>query len=81
MSRPADTLLADALLLPDAERADLATRLIESLDPGVDDDAESAWDAEIRDRLDDLDAGRVRPVPWREARRMILDDHDDAPGR
>ena len=80
MIRPIEHLLADALLLPVAERADLATQLIESLDPGVDDDAEAAWDVEIRDRLEDFDAGRIRPVPWVEARRMILDD-GDAPGR
>lgn len=36
MNRPAGTLL------PDAGRADLATRLLENLDPSDDDDIESA---------------------------------------
>lgn len=81
MNRPMGHVLEDALRLPEAQRGDLAARLIESLDPGADDDAESAWGVELRDRLDDLDAGRVPPIPWAEARRMILDDADDAPGR
>jgi hypothetical protein len=34
---------------------------------------EAAWEKEIRRRLDDLDAGRVQPVPWPEARRLILE--------
>jgi len=45
-------LLAEALRLPDAERAALAGELIQSLDAAVDDDAEAAWHAEIRARLD-----------------------------
>ena len=80
MIRTAGALLDDALQLTESERAELAARLIESLDPEADDDVAVAWDAEIRDRLDDFDAGRIRPVPWNEARRMILDD-DDALGR
>ena len=72
MTSPAQKLLEDALRLPEGERADLAARLIESLDPQADDDVQGAWGAEIRRRLAELDAGSVQPIPWPEARRRIL---------
>ena len=30
------------------------------------------WSEEIRRRLDEVDTGTVRPIPWSEARRRIL---------
>jgi putative addiction module component (TIGR02574 family) len=74
MTRPASRLLEEALRLSDADRAELAARLIDSLDPDA--DAEAAWGEEVQRRLDDLEQGRVRSVPWTEARRQILDDGD-----
>ncbi len=65
-------LLAEALQLPPEERAALAGELIQSLDSEVDDDAEAAWSAEIRRRIERLDAGLAKTVPWAEARRRIL---------
>jgi putative addiction module component (TIGR02574 family) len=61
-------LLEDALRLSDQERADMAARLIDSLDPEMDADVASAWDAEIHRRLGELDTGVVMPVPRPEAR-------------
>lgn len=78
MTRNADELLDEALRLPESDRAELATRLIDSLDPAADDDVETAWAAEIHRRLDDLDHGRVATVPWAEARRLIMDDADES---
>ncbi|MDP6085593.1 MAG: addiction module protein [Nitrospinota bacterium] len=64
-------LLEEALKLPQDARAALAASLLDSLDQEVDEDAESAWQAEIDRRLRELDSGRVKPVPWSEARRRI----------
>ena len=64
-------LLAEALLLSDEERAALAGELIQSLEREVDADAEAAWSAEIRSRLDRIDAGTATTVSWPEARRRI----------
>ena len=64
-------LLLEALRLPQEERAALAGELIESLDTEIDSDAEAAWSAEIRARLDEVSAGRARTVSWSEARRRI----------
>lgn len=64
-------LLAQALRLSDEERAALAGELIQSLETEVDADAEAAWSAEIRARLDRVDAGSAKTIPWAEARRRI----------
>jgi putative addiction module component (TIGR02574 family) len=78
MTRPASQLLDEALRLPDPDRAELAAKLIESLDPTADEDADALWGEEIRQRLDDLDHRRVTTIPWSEARRLILDDTDES---
>jgi putative addiction module component (TIGR02574 family) len=65
-------VVAEALRLPTPARAALAAELIASLDEIVDADAEAAWSLEIRRRLDEVDSGAVRPIPWSDARRRIL---------
>ena len=64
-------LLVEALRLSDEERAALAGELIQSLETDVDPDAEAAWSAEIRARLDRVDTGRAGTIAWSEARRRI----------
>lgn len=64
-------LLAEALQLSDEERAALAGELIQSLDVEVDPDAEAAWSAEIRTRLDQVEAGTAKTVSWVETRQRI----------
>ena len=65
-------VLEEALRLPAEARAALAGYLIESLDESVDEDAEAAWGQEIARRVDALDRGTVKTVPWSVARRQIL---------
>ena len=72
MNSNAQQLYDSALELPDSERAELAARLIENLDPRVDNDVDAAWGVEIKRRIEELDSGTVTPVPWTQARRMIL---------
>lgn len=63
MTESTQQLLTEALRLSEQERGLLAAKLLESLGFAVDDDAESAWNAEIRHRLDELDMGMVQTVP------------------
>ena len=65
-------LLEEALKLSPEARAALAASLLESLDEDVDEGVEAAWAEEIAKRIQELDSGAVTPVPWSEARRMIL---------
>jgi putative addiction module component (TIGR02574 family) len=62
----------EALRLPAEARAALAGQLLESLDGSVDEDIEAAWSKEIARRIDALDKGKVKAVPWSVARRKIL---------
>jgi putative addiction module component (TIGR02574 family) len=64
-------LLVEALRLSEQERVALAGELIQSLETEVDPDAEAAWSAEIRARLERVDAGAAKTIPWSEARRRI----------
>lgn len=76
MPRAAKHLLEEALELPEGDRAEIAARLIESLDPSTEDDASGAWADEVGRRLAEVDRGEAKTVPWTEGRRRILDDRD-----
>ena len=52
--------------LSEAERAELALSLIESLDGPADSDVEEAWRMEIERRLGQIDRGEVQPIPGDE---------------
>jgi putative addiction module component (TIGR02574 family) len=64
-------LLKKALALPSEARAALAGSLLDSLDDSVDASAEEEWSREIARRIQELDSGNVKPIPWAEARRQI----------
>jgi putative addiction module component (TIGR02574 family) len=80
MKPDARRLLEEALKLSVEARADLAGVLISSLDEDVEEGAESAWADEIERRLAEIDAGSVKPVSWKDARRAILSDEDPSGG-
>ena len=44
---------------------------MDNLDTEVDEDAEEAWREEIRRRLEEIDSGATKLVPWDEARRRL----------
>lgn len=64
---------AAALTLPRAERADLAHKLIVSLDEPFDDPevAEAQWNAEILRRLRDIESGATAGIHLDEARKQF----------
>lgn len=72
MKRDAAEILKDALALPAEARAAVAGSLLESLEDQIDEGAEAAWEAEIARRLDDLDKGKVKLIPWATVRRRLM---------
>jgi putative addiction module component (TIGR02574 family) len=72
MKRDTTKILQEALKLPIEARAALAGSLLESLDEVVDENVEAAWADEIARRIDDVNTGKAKTVPWSEARRRIL---------
>ncbi|MGO9085856.1 MAG: addiction module protein [Candidatus Sulfotelmatobacter sp.] len=71
MSQDVSELLKKALALPVEARAALASSLLDSLDDTVDAAAEEEWNKEIARRIAELDSGKVKPIPWAEARRQV----------
>jgi putative addiction module component (TIGR02574 family) len=71
MTQEVSELLKKALALPPEARAALAGSLLESLDDNLDASAEEEWNKEIARRIQELDSGKVKPIPWGEARRQV----------
>ena len=71
MTDRAEHLLDGALKLSDSERAELATRLIQSLDAEADSEVDAAWAAEIERRCAALDAGESVTSDWSAVRERI----------
>ena len=68
MSRNFETLFREATQLPDCDRATLAGLLIETLDPAAEPDVGAAWSAEIGRRVEQVDNGTVKTIPWNDVR-------------
>jgi putative addiction module component (TIGR02574 family) len=64
-----EKLAAEALKLTLRERAELAQRLLASLDQDndVDTDFDEAWAPEVERRIAELDAGTVEAIPLTDA--------------
>jgi putative addiction module component (TIGR02574 family) len=72
MSPKANEVLEQALALSEADRASVAGALIESLEEPADPDAEEAWSEVIKRRVQELEAGSVKTVPWSEVRERLF---------
>jgi len=73
-------VIEQALKLSETERLEIAEALYESVDGAADPGAQEAWDAEIKRRLNELDSGKVKSIPWAEARRRIAGDEHGSAG-
>ena len=77
MARNLKELFSEAADLSENDRATLAGRLIESLDPNPDPETDRAWADEIAKRVQELDAGIVETIPWEKVRAELLARRDD----
>lgn len=69
MKAEADALLAEALKLSEADRAYMVSELLASLEETEDDsDADAAWALELDRRMQEIEGGTVRPIPWEEVK-------------
>jgi putative addiction module component (TIGR02574 family) len=62
MTQKSQVVLAEALKLPSNERAEVAERLIASLDEMPDADVEQAWQEEVQRRLQQIERGEVELI-------------------
>ncbi len=66
MSKKGTQLLEEALSLPPVERAELADRLLTSLDSSPEPRIDELWAQEAEDRLDAFERGEIKAVSLRE---------------
>jgi hypothetical protein len=64
MPKALEEVIKEAMDLPPRQRLALASFLLESADAASDPDAETAWDSEIRDRIREVDEGRVTGIAY-----------------
>jgi putative addiction module component (TIGR02574 family) len=74
MTKGAKAVLADALRLDSASRAELAAEILASLDGPADPDAEAAWNQEIDRRIEAIETGTISLEPWEQVKRRIEKD-------
>lgn len=67
MIRSAGEALEAALALPEDERAEVAEKLLASLDGEIDANAEAEWGAEIERRLARIEAGHSKTISMDES--------------
>jgi putative addiction module component (TIGR02574 family) len=61
-----EAIASEALLLPEDQRFNLARRILSSVEPETEAEAEVAWDMEIRERIKKYDAGLTSGIPGQE---------------
>jgi putative addiction module component (TIGR02574 family) len=72
MTPEVSKLLERALALSIEEQEALADSLISNLGGKIDEGVVAAWDAEIARRIQELDSGTSKTVPWEEVRKRNL---------
>ena len=71
MSAKSESVRDEALKLPEAERARLASDLLASLDGEAEDGVEAAWAAEVERRKGEVERGEARLVPWEQVKAEV----------
>jgi len=66
MNTQSEQILRSALTLPESERAEIAASLIHSLDSEPEEGVDEAWAAEIRRRIESIESGKVKLIPWED---------------
>jgi putative addiction module component (TIGR02574 family) len=66
MSRDLKDIAPEALDLPLAARADLASQLLDSLDDLSEEESDRLWAEEGQRRYDEFKAGRIESIPVEE---------------
>ncbi len=69
MANAIEDVTREALSLPLHQRLALAGFLLEGAEAAPDPEAESAWESEIRDRIQAVDEGKVTGIPYEDVMR------------
>lgn len=76
MKAPVEEVVRKALALDEQDRAEVAARLLDSLE-SAETDEEDTWAGEIERRAAELESGAVQGVSWEELRGRLMHDRRD----
>jgi putative addiction module component (TIGR02574 family) len=71
MTPSGQKVLEAAIALPDDERAELISALLETLPDDAAHDLDPEWEAEIAQRVADFDSGKDKGVAWEDVRERL----------
>ena len=71
MTQIAEKIFSEAMQLDESERAELAVKLMDTLEPSVDAGYDEEWNQEIEARIRDTESGRAKSIPLDQAMLMI----------
>jgi putative addiction module component (TIGR02574 family) len=71
MKPAVEDILRQALKLDEQDRAEVAARMLDSLEPAGP-QSEGVWLAEIERRAAELESGAVQGVPWEDLRERLM---------
>ena len=77
MARTLDEIFRQAAELPSSDRAELAGRLLDTLDGETDPNVEAAWAEEVERRIRQVDSGEVKLIPWEQVRAELFSRAND----
>ncbi len=72
MVRSREKIFKEVLHLSEEERLELTGLLIESLDKSTDDNVEKSWITEVEKRIQALDSGTEKTIPWEDIKDKIF---------
>lgn len=67
-------MISQALKMSARDRAEIAEKLIFSLNDKYDKDVEIAWQKEVQKRIADIEGGLTKSIPWEEVRKKLYKD-------
>lgn len=71
MTQKSQVVLEEALKLSPNERAEVVEQLIASLEEAPETDVEQAWQEEVQRRLQQVERGEVKTIPWEEVQQRL----------
>ena len=76
MNETVERLKEEIEILTNQERAEIARFAIRSLEQGVDNDAEAAWEVELARRVSDIESGRAVGKPADQVFAELREKHE-----
>ena len=70
MKPAVESVVRQALALDEHDRAEVAARLLDSLEEET--ETEDAWVAELERRAAELESGAVQGIPWEDLRERLM---------